>query len=627
MPCESDNFARNPVRSLVLPSNSEWIGHVSQKKLGCKMLCRIAYLFGYETINLSLNPILVINLALLSILLFGPEIFSGSASAMYLSRKCFATDWHRSRFGAQVARIERQLQRSPQNVEVRSRLVLAYSKELARCNRTALWKGTSAHTCSDFLELAHLHGMEFLKASTEATDRIQSVMNTLLDLKDLQLYPLIARFAVTLARHEECLSEFDWKGELQERASMFHYETALQLLKSVNRTEEAQEVFDEAVSLERGGRRMIAWTKLYQTPSVYVRGLRPVSAWWEARDLPLAEVLEENMSAIRSELQNLLEKGGQMVVDPAYPRLTSLGDWDVIRLYFNKRWDPAAVALAPKTTELLRDKLPGASKGLPYIHYNTEEVCFFRMTPGTRVMMHSGGCNARLNLSLGLLGCSDSFIQVAGDERRWRNGELLAFDDSCDHSARHDGEEDRWVLTVGVMHPDLVERPEIFDVAVWRSEYEAFGPEGLATFEAMGSAASVEHQRWRMETATTAEVSEIVQALPEDQQLLLLKALHLLEEETAEETRQGNFCPLEGQYGNHETDDFQWPALPEKLKAGDADGGLSTPPSQARPETWEVLEEPPRPEGPGGLQLFFATLVGSHMLGHHHSGEGSSDDE
>lgn len=49
--------------------------------------------------------------------------------------------------------------------------------------------------------------------------------------------------------------------------------------------------------------------------------------------------------------------------------------------------------------------------------------------------------------------------------------------------------------------------------------------------------------------------------------------------------------------------------------------------SQARPETWEVLEEPPRPDGPGGLQRLFASLVGSHMLGHHHSGEGSSDDE
>ena len=176
-------------------------------------------------------------------------------------------------------------------MEVRSRLLLAYSKELARCNRTTL-KGTAPLApCSDFLELVHLHGMEFLKASLEASTakRIQSVMDTLLDLKDFQLYPLIARFAVTLARHEESLSEFDWKGEHQERATMFHYETALQLLKSVKCLEEAQEVFDEAVSLERGGQRMIAWTQLWQTPSVYVRGLRPVSAWWEATDLPLAE--------------------------------------------------------------------------------------------------------------------------------------------------------------------------------------------------------------------------------------------------------------------------------------------------------------------------------------------------
>eukprot|EP00438_Fugacium_kawagutii_P032710 Skav227355 [mRNA] locus=scaffold3194:11205:11834:- [translate_table: standard] len=199
-------------------------------------------------------------------------------------------------------------------------------------------------------------------------------MEALWNLKDLQLYPLIARFAIALARHEECLSEFDWKGELQERGSMLHYETALQLLKSVNHMAKAQQIFDEAVSLERGGRKMIGWTKLWQTPSVYVRGLRPVTAWWEPRDLPLAQILEENAATIRSELQELLEKGGHMVVDPAYPRLTSIGDWDVIRLYHDKRWDPAAVALAPKTTELLRDKLPGVSNGLPYIHHNTEEA-------------------------------------------------------------------------------------------------------------------------------------------------------------------------------------------------------------------------------------------------------------
>ena len=39
------------------------------------------------------------------------------------------------------------------------------------------------------------------------------------------------------------------------------------------------------------------------------------------------------------------------------------------------------------------------------------------------------------------VGCSESFLEVAGTERQWQNGSMLAFDDSCDHSARHDGEE------------------------------------------------------------------------------------------------------------------------------------------------------------------------------------------
>ena len=114
--------------------------------------------------------------------------------------------------------------------------------EFARCN----FGGVLDETSAELLHLAHLHGSKLLSIADAA--RIQSLMEALWNLKDLKLYPLIAEFAVTLARHEECLSDFDWKGELQERGSMLHYETALQLLKSVNRMAEAQEIFDEAVS-------------------------------------------------------------------------------------------------------------------------------------------------------------------------------------------------------------------------------------------------------------------------------------------------------------------------------------------------------------------------------------------
>ena len=98
-----------------------------------------------------------------------------------------------------------------------------------------------------------------------------------------------------------------------------------------------------------------------------------MTAWWDPASLPLAETLLENSGLIQEELEALLRNGGQMVAEEAYPRLTAAGDWDVIRLYNDKRWDAAAGALAPRTKQLLQE-LPGVANGLPYIHHNTEEA-------------------------------------------------------------------------------------------------------------------------------------------------------------------------------------------------------------------------------------------------------------
>lgn len=49
--------------------------------------------------------------------------------AMHLARGRLAA-WRGRRFGAQLARLERQLARAPGNMESRSRLLLAYAGEL-----------------------------------------------------------------------------------------------------------------------------------------------------------------------------------------------------------------------------------------------------------------------------------------------------------------------------------------------------------------------------------------------------------------------------------------------------------------------------------------------------------------
>ena len=63
-----------------------------------------------------------------------------------------------------------------------------------------------------------------------------------------------------------------------------------------------KQVFDEATSLQWAGKNPVAWTELWQTPSVYVRNLR-AKPWWEPQELCLGEVLQQNWHMFQEELE------------------------------------------------------------------------------------------------------------------------------------------------------------------------------------------------------------------------------------------------------------------------------------------------------------------------------------
>ena len=68
--------------------------------------------------------------------------------------------------------------------------------------------------------------------------------------------------------------------------------------------------------------------------------------------------------------------------------------------------------------------------------------------------MHS--TNLRLRVHLALLGdweqCS---LQVGQEELRWQQDELLLLDTTLQHSARNEGQQDRYVLLFDIWHPAL----------------------------------------------------------------------------------------------------------------------------------------------------------------------------
>lgn len=275
-----------------------------------------------------------------------------------------------------------------------------------------------------------------------------------------KLPELTARYMRRMALDKECLAEFDTRSEFEERATPYHLANALAILKATGRQEAALELFEEAQALEWRGKRPMSWTHFLQTPAVHIRGLEHRPYWDGAARPKVAEVLEANWQDVRSDLEDFRDLHRRAIGSvPAYPALVAGQEstWDMLQLYKGRKWDEDACELAPRTAALLKPLLPSAD--VPYVHYNTEEVVFFLLTPGSRVQLHNGGSNAPINVGLGLRGCGGSFLEVAGEKRAMEDGRVVCFDDGTDHRVWHDGPEDRWVLTVRTMHPELAGNP------------------------------------------------------------------------------------------------------------------------------------------------------------------------
>ena len=86
-----------------------------------------------------------------------------------------------------------------------------------------------------------------------------------------------------------------------------------------------------------------------------------------------------------------------------------------------------------------------------------ETVELQMLSPQARLLKHSDGNNARLNLHMTLLGGAGAWLRVGEDTIRFgMDGAIRIFDISYDHEAGNDGSEDRWILNLGLAHPDFV---------------------------------------------------------------------------------------------------------------------------------------------------------------------------
>jgi aspartate beta-hydroxylase len=205
----------------------------------------------------------------------------------------------------------------------------------------------------------------------------------------------------------------------------------------------------------------------------------PAIPFFERHLFPWADALEAQTGAITAELaEALAHEGGDFRPYVAYAPGAPVNQWH--ELNHSTRWssyflwrngEPVAAhqQRCPKTTAALQAVAMADIGGL------CPNAMFSALAPRTRIPPHHGETNARIVVHLPLVvpaGCS---YRVGFEERRWKVGEILAFDDSIEHEARNDGDELRVVLIFDVWNPLLseAERDMVRALSVATHEFEA----------------------------------------------------------------------------------------------------------------------------------------------------------
>ncbi|MFD5823967.1 aspartyl/asparaginyl beta-hydroxylase domain-containing protein [Lentzea sp. NPDC060358] len=188
------------------------------------------------------------------------------------------------------------------------------------------------------------------------------------------------------------------------------------------------------------------WRHPDQRPKHYVPSLPPIPVY-DPADFWFTDYLRESYPRIRAELDSVTDPSARGFL-PVEEPLVGAGRWDQVTLYdMGHRFDDACERF-PVTAGVI-EGIPEASSGGP------GAVTLSWLYPGSHILPHCGGSNARQRVHLGLVVPEGPRMRVGDQILRWREGDCLVFDDSFEHEVWHEGTEPRVVLLMDVSHAGL----------------------------------------------------------------------------------------------------------------------------------------------------------------------------
>ena len=205
--------------------------------------------------------------------------------------------------------------------------------------------------------------------------------------------------------------------------------------------------------------------KLYlQQPTIFYYPELPHVQYFDPAGFGWVPAIEQATAAIREELVALLQadgtddfrayiQGGDETVRlDANRLLVGNKDWSALFLVENGAAAAKAVERCPRTWAAIR-RAP-----LVDIPGRGPTAMFSLLKAGARIAPHTGMFNTRLVCHLPLIVPPGCRFRVGNEVREWEEGKLLIFDDTIEHEAWNDSDEDRVVLIFDIWRPELTEQ-------------------------------------------------------------------------------------------------------------------------------------------------------------------------
>jgi aspartate beta-hydroxylase len=187
-------------------------------------------------------------------------------------------------------------------------------------------------------------------------------------------------------------------------------------------------------------------------------GLPPLS-FHDRRDFPWLAGLEAATGAMRSELLAVLaDDAADLEPYINHPDGRPLAQWEALNR--SSQWSAYHLLRHGKPVEAHTRRCPQTMAALAQcetcdVPGNAPNAFFSVLKPRTRIPAHTGMTNTRLVVHLPLIVPQGCGFRVGNEARPWVAGEAWVFDDTMDHEAWNDSDQQRIILITDCWHPHL----------------------------------------------------------------------------------------------------------------------------------------------------------------------------